>query len=142
MGEPVSDPRDDDEPVSIEADAPEADWIEQHQPVIEEPDEDRLPTGDLPEDVAEAGALEELEEEAEEWAPTGDDVAPADEPAVAPPPRSADEIGAIERADLAAPTVSAAARGCNLIAALVEILLRSGWEAARQLAGGKPRSPG
>jgi len=40
IGEPVSDPRDDDEPVSIEADAPEADWIEQHQPIIDEDDGD------------------------------------------------------------------------------------------------------
>ena len=38
----MSDPRDDDEPVSIEADAPEADWIEQHQPVIDEDDADAV----------------------------------------------------------------------------------------------------
>ena len=38
----MSDPRDDDEPVSIEADAPEADWIEQHQPVSDEDDDDTL----------------------------------------------------------------------------------------------------
>ncbi|MDQ1430053.1 MAG: hypothetical protein QOF40_655, partial [Actinomycetota bacterium] len=42
MGVLVSDPRDDDQPISIETDAPEADWIEQHQPVVDEPDEDDL----------------------------------------------------------------------------------------------------
>src|SRR4051812_15251555 len=36
----MSDPREDDEPVSIDADAPEADWIEQHQPIVEEDDGD------------------------------------------------------------------------------------------------------
>jgi len=55
----VSDRREnDDEPVSIEADVPEADWIEQHQPVTAEPDDDLFPS-EIPEDVAEADALDQ-----------------------------------------------------------------------------------
>ena len=52
----MSDERD-DEPIGIDADAPEADWIEQHQPVIDD-DDDLFPI-DLPDDVPEADALDQ-----------------------------------------------------------------------------------
>ena len=144
----MSNSREDDEPVSIETDAPEADWIEQHQPVIEEADEDRLPTGDRAEDDVEAGDLEEeelaeeeLAEEADRWGATDDDTDATDEPPVGPP-RSIDETESTEGPRLGAPRASAGARGCNLVAALVHLVVRSGRDAARLLAGRNPRSPG
>ena len=124
--------RDDTEPVGIEADAPEADWIEQHQPVVEEPDEDLRPTGDVPEDVVDTDALEEDAEEWDQWG-VADDGGVPDEPAVAPPTRSADEP---ERPPLAPPPARAGGRGCNVVAALLHLALRSGRELVRQLAAG------
>jgi hypothetical protein len=56
MGVLVSDRRDDEEPISIEADAPEADWIEQHQPVIDESDDDAV---SIEADVPEADWIEQ-----------------------------------------------------------------------------------
>jgi hypothetical protein len=122
--------RDDTEPVGIEADAPEADWIEQHQPVVEEPDEDLRPSEGVPEEL-DADASEEDAEAWEEWNVT-DDEGTADEPTVVPPTRSADEREP--------PPAPAGGRGCNVVAALLHLALRSGRELIRQLAAG--RQPG
>ena len=152
----MSDPPEDDEPVSIEADAPEADWIEQHQPLIDEddadaypsevheadtdvsieaetpeadwieqhqlvveaPDEERLRAQDLPEEVLDAGALEQ------DWITTDEDIGAADDQEIPTPP------------------APAGARGCNVLAAVAHAVLRSGCDAARHLERRIRRPPG
>jgi hypothetical protein len=106
--------RENDEPIGIEADAPEADWIEQHQPVVDEAEE-----VDEAEDVDEADAL------AEAWSVGDDDVGTEDEPPAATSPPFAHETSG-DGQPVDTPRASPAARGCNLIGALVHALLRSG----------------
>ncbi len=113
--------REGDDDVSIESDTPEADWIEQHQPVAEEPDEERLPSPashDLPEEVVDAGELEE------DW------IAPDE------------DVGAPDDQEVPTPLAAAGARGCNLLAAVAHAVLRSAWDAARQLPGRTRHPPG
>jgi hypothetical protein len=147
IGEPVSDPREDDEPVSIEADAPEADWIEQHQPIIDEddgdvaaytsdardddavsiesdtpeadwieqhqpivegPDEERLPSDHLPEEVVDAGEPEQ------DWIATDENIDPVDDQEIPTP-------------------AAAGGRGCNVLAAIALAVLRWACDSARQV---------
>ena len=63
--------REDDDDVSIESDTPEADWIEQHQPIVEAPDAEFLPSDDLPEEVEDAGEVEQ------DWIATDEEVGAA-----------------------------------------------------------------
>ena len=122
----MSDRRDDD--VSIEADAPEADWIEQHQPVGDDVDD----TADddavsIEADVPEADWIEQHEPVIDD----PDDAAVDDEPPVAwPPPLPPDT------------SASAGARGCNLLGAFVHALLRSRRDAAGPRDRRNPRSSG
>jgi hypothetical protein len=101
------------EPVGIEADAPEADWIEQHQPVVDESDEERFPTG-IPEEAPEAEFVEEGEPPVATTTPIGDE-ARGDEPGEYPPSSG-----------------HAAARGCNLVGALMHALMRAARDIARR----------
>jgi hypothetical protein len=137
----VSDRRDDDEPIGIEADVPEADWIEQHQPVIDESDDDLYPreldedhdeTVSIEADVPEADWIEQHQPVIDE---PDDDLREDDEPPVATPPRPAAntsrDLPDSPAPDSPAPDSPAAskpstgARGCNLVGALVHALLRS-----------------
>jgi hypothetical protein len=101
--------READDAVSIESDAPEADWIEQHQPIVEAPEEERLPSDDLPEEVVDAGELEP------DWIATDEHVEAADNQEIPTPPPPA------------------GTRGCNVLAAIAHAVLRSGCDAARHL---------
>jgi hypothetical protein len=98
-----------DTDISIESDTPEADWIEQHQPVVEAPDEERLRAHDLPEDVLDAGELEQ------DWITTDEDIGAADDQEI--PTLPAD----------------AGARGCNVLASIAHAVLRSGRAGVRHL---------
>ena len=109
--------READDAVSIESDAPEADWIEQHQPIVEASDEERLLSDDLPEEVVEAGELEQ------EWIATDEDVEATDNQEIPTPP------------------VANGGRGCNLLAACAHAVLRSGRDAARHLERSNQRPP-
>jgi len=145
----MSAPRD-DEPVGIEADAPEADWIEQHQSVVDEPDSDLFPTevreDDEPvgveADAPEADWIEQhqpvVDEPDSDVVPVVDlsvdlsvdvddgDVGTDDErPAATPAPPVVDETSE-DHQQLDPPRASLAARGCNLIGVLLHALLRSG----------------
>ena len=71
---------DGDDAISIELDTPEGDWIEQHQPIVEAPEEERFLSNDLPEEVVDAGELEQ------DWITIDEDVGAADDQAV-PTPR-------------------------------------------------------
>jgi hypothetical protein len=98
MGDLVSDPReDDDRPVSIEADAPEADWIEQHQPVIDEPDDDLFPSQGRDDDQpisieADAPEADWIEQHQPVIDEPDDDLVPLEVP------RSVDDTDAFEEA--------------------------------------------
>ena len=111
----MSAPRD-DEPVSIDADAPEADWIEQHQPVIDESDEDLFPPGG-PEEVTEAEG----------------DIVVDDEPSH-PAPTQFGETSRQEPDQLVPSSARTGSRGCNLIGVVAHALVRGGRNAARELA--------
>ena len=104
-----SEVREVDTDISIESDTPEADWIEQHQPVVEAPEEERPRSYDLPEEVLDAGELEQ------DWITTDEGTGPTDDQEIPTPP------------------APAGARGCNVLAAIVRAVLRSGCDAARHL---------
>ena len=107
-----------DDAVSIESDTPEADWIEQHQPIVEAPDEERLPSHDLPEVEAEAGEV------TQDWIATDEDVGAANDQEIATPPAATE------------------ARGCNALAAVVHAVLRLGCDATRRLERRNRQPPG
>ena len=111
---------DGDDAISIELDTPEGDWIEQHQPIVEAPEEERFLSNDLPEEVADAGELEQ------DWITIDEDVGAADDQAVPTPPT---------------PPAAAGARGCNVIAVVAHAVLRSGCDAARHLGRRNRRPP-
>jgi hypothetical protein len=113
-----SEVREADTDISIESDTPEADWIEQHQPVVEAPDEERLGSHDLPEEVVDAGELEQ------DWITTDED------------------IGAAGDQEIPTPPAPAGARGCNVLAAVAHAVLRSGCDAARRLERRDGHPPG
>ena len=85
----TSEVREADDAVSIESDTPEADWIEQHQPIVEAPDEERLPSDDLPQEVVEAGEPEQ------DWITTDEDVGAADDQEIPTPPRPPELVAAM-----------------------------------------------
>jgi hypothetical protein len=155
----VSDRPEDDQPVSIEADAPEADWIEQHQPVIDESGDDLFPDEvredeppiSIEADVPEADWIEQhqpvIDESDDDRFPeetpgniaatdalesAGDALDVEDEPPVVPPSPS--------RAGTSRDVPDPSARGCNLVGALVHALVRSWQGAAGQFARREPRS--
>jgi hypothetical protein len=159
MGGRVSDRPEDDQPVSIEADAPEADWIEQHQPVIDESGDDLFPDEvredeppiSIEADVPEADWIEQHQPVIDEsdddrfaeetpgdvgatdaLEPAGDALDVEDEPPVVPPSPS--------RAGTSRGVPDPSARGCNLVGALVHALVRSWQGAAGQFARREPRS--
>ena len=113
----TSEVRENDPGISIESDKPEADWIEQHQPIAEEPEEERLLSDGLPDVDVDADELDE------DWITTDEDVSVADDQEASPPP------------------AAAAARGCNVLAAMAHAVLRSGRDAARHLEGRNRRPP-
>ncbi|MGZ4764897.1 MAG: hypothetical protein ACXV6M_04475 [Ilumatobacteraceae bacterium] len=137
----MSDPRD-DEPIGIEADAPEADWIEQHQPVVEVPDDvDAYPSevreddaaisidSDTPEadwieqhqpvvEAPDEGRLRshDLPEEAVDVGELEQDWITTDE-----------DIGAEDHQETPTSPAPAGARGCNALATIAHAVLRAGW---------------
>jgi hypothetical protein len=113
-----SEVRADDADISIESDTPEADWIEQHQPIVEAPDEERLLSDDPPEEVVDAGELEQ------DWITTDQAVGAAHDEAVPTPP------------------AAGGARGCNVLAAIAHAVLREGCDAVRHLERRNRRPPG
>ena len=110
----TSEVREADTGISIESDKPEADWIEQHQPIVEAPDEERLLSDDVPEEVADAG------EPDQDWITTDEDVGVADDEEAPTPP------------------AAAAARGCNVLAAMAHAVLRSGRDDGPPSRGTQP----
>jgi hypothetical protein len=115
----VSDHREnDEEPVSIEADVPEADWIEQHQPVLGEADDDRFPS-EIPEDVAEADALDQARTVPD------DDFRVDDDPSISTSTESAEETSDDEPDQLSTTRDRRGARGCNLLAVVADALMRA-----------------
>ena len=152
----MSDPRDDDEPVSIEADAPEADWIEQHQPVTDEDDADAYPSEEraadtdisIESDTPEADWIEQhqpvVEAPDEERLRAHDlpeEVVDADE--LEQDWITTDEdIGAADDQEFSTPPAPAGARGCNVLAAIAHAVLRSGCDAARHFERRNRPTPG
>jgi hypothetical protein len=142
----MSDPREDDEPVSIEADVPEADWIEQHQPIIEQDDVDDY-TSDVREDD-DAVSIESDTPEAD-WIEQHQPIVEAPDEERLPADHLPEEVadaGDLEHDWIATdedlgtaddqkiPTPAAAGgRGCNLVATVVHAVLRSACDATRQL---------
>jgi hypothetical protein len=163
MGEPVSDRREDDEePVSIEADAPEADWIEQHQPIVDDADDDPY-RSEVAEDDAEPVSIEADAPEAD-WieqhqpivdeadddrvsSPVLENEADAhgdyfvdDEPSFETPTQFPEDASGDEPDERAGASERAGARGCNLIGVLVHALMHSARDAARRIPRGNTRS--
>ena len=152
----MSDPRDDDEPVSIEGDAPEADWIEQHQPIGDEDDADAYTTEvreddddvSIESDTPEADWIEQhqpiVEEPDEERIPSHDlpeefvDADELEQDWIA----TDEDVGAADDREIPTPTAAAGARGCNVLAAVAHAVLRSAWDAARHLEGRNRHPPG
>ena len=132
----MSDERD-DEPIGIDADAPEADWIEQHQPVIDD-DDDLVPI-DLPDDVPEADALDQARSVRD------DDFAFADDP-------EPDEVSSefdgdpngielddrTERTEPEAPRDVTQGRGCSPVGILADVLAYLLRQAAEQISSRNP----
>ncbi len=137
--------RRDDEPTSIESEVPEADWIEQHQPVIDEGDANAYPSH-LRADDADVSIESEIPEA--DWI---EQRQPIVETVYEEQVRSQDLAGVVDGGELeqdwissdqpvgaahdqAVPTVSASigARGCNVLAAIAHAVLRQGRAAARQ----------
>jgi len=136
----MSDPRD-DEPIGIESDAPEADWIEQHQPVSDEDDadpslsevrEEEAPIS-IESDTPEADWIEQHQPVVE--APEEEHLRSHDLPEE---PVDAGEleqdwittdkdVGAADDQEIPTPPTPAGARGCNALAAIAHAVLRSGW---------------
>ena len=150
----MSDPRDDDEPVSIEADVPEADWIEQHQPVSDE-DDDTLYSSEVR--ANEAGASIESDTPEADWIEQHQPIVelPDEErlPSSASPVADAGEpepdlITTDQAVDAAdnhkVPTTPAVGPrgGCNVLAAITHAALRHGYDAARQIGRRNRRPPG
>jgi hypothetical protein len=104
----TSEVREDDDAFSIESDTPEADWIEQHQPIVEAPDEERFPSDHLPEEVVDAGELEQ------DWIAADADLGAADDQEIPTP-------------------AAAGGRGCNLVAAVAHAVLHSACDTTRHL---------
>ena len=136
----MSDPRD-DEPIGIEADAPEADWIEQHQPVSDEDDADAYPS-----EVREADAAISIESDTPEadWieqhqpvveAPDDERLGSHDLPEEAVDAGELEQdwittdqaVGAADDQEIPTPPTPAGARGCNALAAIAHAVLRSAW---------------
>jgi hypothetical protein len=135
----MSDPRDDD-PIGLEADAPEADWIEQHQPVTDEDDADAYPSEEraadtdisIESDTPEADWIEQHQPVVE--APDEERLRAHDLPEddldageLEQDWITIDEdIGAAD--DQGIPTLPAGAgrRGCNVLASIAHAVLRSG----------------
>jgi hypothetical protein len=130
----VSDRHEDDEelePVSIEVDAPEADWIEQHQPVMDPPEDDLFPS-EIPEDVAEADALDQARTVPD------DDFGVDGNPSIAASTEFAEDASGDEPDQLEVTGDRAGVRGCNLIGVVADALMR-GAGRSRQIS---PRSAG
>ncbi len=145
----MGDFRDDDEPVSIEADVPEADWIEQHQPVSDE-DDDKLYSSEVR--ANEAGISIESDTPEADWIEQHQGV--VEEPDEQRLPSSASptvDAGELEQdwvttyqavgaaADNREVPTTPAARprgGCNVLASITHAALRHARDAARQL--GRP----
>ncbi len=138
--------RSDDEPTSIESEVPEADWIEQHQPVIDEGDANAYPSPlraddadvSIESDIPEADWIEQrqpiVETAYEEQFRSHDLAGVVDAGELEQDWISSDQaVGAAD--DPAVPTVSAStgARGCNVLTAIAHAVLRQGRAAARQL---------
>ena len=151
----MSDPRDDDEPVSIEADAPEADWIEQHQPVSDEDDDDTLYSSEVR--ANEAGISIESDTPEADWIeqhqPIGE--APDEErlPSRALPVVDDGEleqdwittdqaVGAADNQEVPTTPAVGPRGGCNVLAAITHAALRHGRDAARQIGRRNRRPPG
>jgi hypothetical protein len=135
----MSDPRD-DEPIGLDADAPEADWIEQHQPIIDQGDGDvdaytrevraRDDGTSIESDTPEADWVEQhqsiVEPVDEERLPSDhlrEDVVDAGE--LEQNRIATDEtIGAADDQEIPPPAASGG-RGCNVVAAVVHAVLRS-----------------
>ena len=123
----MSGPREDEEPVSIEADVPEADWIEQHQPVSDEDDDVSIAS-----DTPEADWIEQHQAIVE--APDADFLPPDDLPEVEgtgeveqdwiATEATDEEVAAANGPEIPTPPESAGGRGCNVVAAVARAVLR------------------
>ncbi len=148
IGEPVSDPRDDDEPVSIEADAPEADWIEQHQPIIDEDDGDVAAYTTEARGDVDAVSIESDRPEAD-WIEQHQPIAEAPDEERLPSDHLPEEvvdasepeqdwiatdenINPVDDQEIPTPAAEGG-RGCNVLAAIAHAVLRSACDTARQV---------
>jgi hypothetical protein len=145
--------REDDKPINIEDDAPEADWIEQHEPIDVDDDAEAFTTAvreaadtvSIESDAPEADWIEQhqpiVEAPVEEGLPSDD------------PPNEAVEVGDLEQDRIATdedveatddqgiptPPVTSGGRGCNVLAAVARIVLHRGRDVARQLQSSSQR---
>jgi|SRR3954454_3383113 len=135
----MSDPRD-DESISIEADAPEGDWIEQHQPVSDDDDADPHPkvrehdaSISIESDTPEADWIEQHQPVVE--APDEERLRSHDLPEEAVDAGALDQdwimtdedIGAADDHEIPTPPTRRGARGCNALAAIAYAVARSRW---------------
>jgi len=142
----MGNPRD-EESTSIESDAPEADWIEQHQPVGDEDDADAYPSevreGDvdisIESDTPEADWIEQhqplIEAPDEEGLPSRDlpeEVVYAGE-LEQDWITTAEDIGTEDSETIPTPEAAPGARGCNVVATIAHAVMRHGCDAARRL---------
>ena len=142
----MSDQRD-DEPIGIETDAPEADWIEQHQPVSDEDDPfaDAIQAREnddavsIESDTPEADWIEQHQPIVE--APDEERLPPHDLPEEGAEPSELEhdwiatdeDVDAANDQEIPTPPAATEARGCNALASVVHAVLRSGSDAAQRL---------